>query len=47
MISENSITDIIKRTCRNFSSFNFQQFSVFMNDNIDYREVLVDQRRFS
>ena len=46
MISENSITDIVKRTCRNFNSFNFQQFSIFMNEDIEYLQVLVAQRRF-
>ena len=46
MISENIITDTVKRTCRNFHNFNFQQFSIFMNDNIEYLQVLVVQRRF-
>ena len=46
MISENIITDTVKRTCRNFSSFNFQQFSIFMNDNVEYLQVLVVKRRF-
>ena len=46
MISENIITDKVKRTRRNFNSFNFQQFSIFMNDNIEYLQVLVVQRRF-
>ena len=46
MISENIITDTVKRTCRNFNSFNFQQFIVFMNDNTEYLQVLVVQRRF-
>ena len=46
MISENIITDTVKRTCKNFNSFNFQQFSIFMNDNIEYLQVLVVQRRF-
>ena len=46
MISENIITDIVKRTCRNLNSFNFQQFSIFLNDNIEYHQVLVAQRRF-
>ena len=46
MISENIITDTVKRTCRNFNSFSFHQFSIFMNDNIEYLQVLVVQRRF-
>ena len=47
MISENIITDTIKRTCRNFNSFNFHhQFSIFMNDNTEYLQVLVVQSRF-
>ena len=37
MISEYIITHIVKGTCRNFNSFNFQQFSIFMNDNIGLR----------
>ena len=45
MISEN-ITDTVKSTCRSFNSFSFQQFSVFMNDNIEYLQVLFVQRRF-
>ena len=31
--SENIITETVKRTCRNFNSFNFHQFSIFMNDH--------------
>ena len=46
MISKNIITDTVKRTCRNFNNFNFHQFSIFMNDNIEYFQVLVVQRRF-
>ena len=46
MISKDIITDTVKRTCRNFNSFNFHQFSIFMNDNIKYLHVLVVQRRF-
>ena len=46
MILKNIITDTIKTTCRNFNSFNFQQFSIFMNENIEYLQVLVVQRRF-
>ena len=46
MISENIITDKVKRTCRNFNSFIFQQFSIFMSDDIRYLQVLVVQRRF-
>ena len=46
MISENIITDTVKRTYRNFNSFRFHQFSVFMNDNIEYLQILVVQRRF-
>ena len=41
MISENVITDAV-----NFNSFNFQEFSIFMTDNIEYLQVLVVQRRF-
>ena len=41
MISENIITDTVKRACKSFNSFNFQQFSSFMNDNIEYLQVLV------
>ena len=44
--TEKIITDIVKRTCRNLNSFNFQQFSIFMNDNIEYLQVLVIERRF-
>ena len=40
MISEN-ITDTVKRTCKNCNSFNFQQFPIFINDNIEYLQVLV------
>ena len=43
---ENIFTDTVKRTCRNFNSFNFQQFSIFMNDNSKYLQVLDLQRRF-
>ena len=46
MIFENIITDTVKRTCRNLNSFNFQQFSIFMNDNPEYLQVLVIQKRF-
>ena len=46
MISEDIITDTVKRICRNFNSFNFQQFSVFITDNIEYLQVLVLQRKF-
>ena len=46
MIFENMITDTVKRTCRNLNSFNFQQFSIFMNDNTEYLQVLVIQKRF-
>ena len=45
MISENIITDSVKKTCRIFNSFNFQQFSIFMNFH-EYLQVLVIQRRF-
>ena len=40
------IIDTVKRTYRNLNSFNFQRFSVFMNGNIEYLQVLVVQRRF-
>ena len=33
-ISGDIITDTVNRTYRNFNSFNFQQFSIFLNDNI-------------
>ena len=46
MIFENIITDTVKRTCRNLNSFNFQQFSIFTNDNPEYLQVLVIQKRF-
>ena len=46
MISQNINTDTVKRTCRNFNSFNFQQFSIFMNDNVEYLQVLSVWRRF-
>ena len=46
MIFENIITATVKRTCRNLNSFNFQQFSIFMNDNTEYLQVLVIQKRF-
>ena len=46
IISKNIINDTIKRTCRNVNSFNFKQFSTFMNDSIEYLQVLVVQRRF-
>ena len=46
MISENIITDTVKRTCKNINSFKFLQFLIFMYDNIDYIQVLVVQRRF-
>ena len=44
--TDDIITITIKRTCRNFNSFNFQQFSIFINDNIEYLQVLVVQRIF-
>ena len=46
MISENNITNTVKRSCRNFNSFNFHQFSIFINDNIQYLQALVVQKRF-
>ena len=46
MISENIITGTVKRTCRNLNNFKLQQFSIFMNDNVEYLQVLVVQRRF-
>ena len=46
MISENIITDTIKRTCRYFNSFNFHQFSILMNDKTEYLQVLLVQSRF-
>ena len=46
MISEDIITDTVKRICRNFNSFNFQQFSIFITGNIEYLQVLVLQRKF-
>ena len=46
MIFKNIITDTVKRTCRNLNSFNFQQFSIFMNDNTEYLQVSVIQKRF-
>ena len=46
MTSENIIIDTVKRTYRNFTSFNVQPFSFFMNDNIEYLQALVIQRRF-
>ena len=46
MISENIIADPVKRTCRNFDSFIFEQFSIFMNDNIGYLQVLIVQETF-
>ena len=46
MILENFITDTVKRICRNFNSFNFQQFTIFMNNNTEYPQVLVLQRKF-
>ena len=45
MISKNIITDTVKRTCRKFNSFNFQQFSISMNFH-EYLQVLIVQRRF-
>ena len=39
-------TDTVKRTCRNFNRFNFQKFSIFMNDNFEYLQVLVVQGIF-
>ena len=41
----NIVTDTVKRAYRNFNSFNFQQFSIFISDNIKYLQVLVVQRR--
>ena len=46
MISENIIIDTVKRTCRNFNSFNFHQFLIFINDTTEYRHVFVVQRTF-
>ena len=43
MILESIITDTVERICRNF---NFQQFPLFMNDSIEYLQVLVVQRKF-
>ena len=45
MISENIATDKVKGNCRNFNSLNFQQLSIFMNDNIEYVQVLILQTR--
>ena len=45
-ISEDIITNTAKRTCRNTDSFNFQQLLIFLNDNIEYLQVLVVQTRF-
>ena len=42
-IEKKIITDTVKRTCR---KFNFQQFPLFINDEIEYLQVLVVQRRF-
>ena len=39
-------TDTVKRTCRNFNRFNFQKFSIFMNDNFEYLQVLAVQGIF-
>ena len=33
-------------TVLNFQNFNFQQFSMFMNDNTEYIQVFVHQKRF-
>ena len=46
MILENIITDTVERTFRNFNSFNFQQFPVFVNEKIEYLQILVVQGRF-
>ena len=46
IISENIITDTVKRTCRNFKSFKVLQFSIFMYGIVEYFQVLVVQRRF-
>ena len=46
IMSENIIADTVKRTCRNFNSFNFSNFQIFMNDNIEYLQDLFVQRRF-
>ena len=46
IISRNIVTDTVKRTFRNFNSCNFVQFSIFMQDNIEYLQVLVVQGRF-
>ena len=45
-ISEDIITNTVKRTCRNTNRFNFHQFLIFTNDNIEYLQVLVVQKRF-
>ena len=37
---------IVKRTRKSFNSFNFQQFSSFINDNIEYYQGLFVRRRF-
>ena len=42
-ISEDIITNTVKRTYRNT---NFQQLLIFINDNIEYLQVLVVQTRF-
>ena len=39
MISKNIIADTFTKIWRNFNSFNFQQFSIFMNDNIEYLSI--------
>ena len=46
VISENITAGTVKRTCRIFNSFNLQQLSVLINDNIEYLLLLVIQRRF-
>ena len=56
MISENIIIDTVKRTFKKLQEdcllrsqvkqSNYQQFLIFMNDNIEYLQALVVQRRF-
>ena len=41
MILENIATDTVKKELAEISSFNFQQFSVFINDNVEYLQVLI------
>ena len=45
-ISEDIITDTVKRTSSTFNSFNFHQFSILMNGNVAYLQVFAVQRRF-